>query len=116
MTIKRRLFISNIVMILVPAAVAALVALFAVVVLLVFAAVFAANSFLTRFIVKKIQSPLGILKNDVKNISDGNLSYRINYSGDDEFLPICKAFNSMAERLMELSEAQKKDEKKNGTS
>lgn len=104
MTIKRRLFISNIVMILVPAAV----------VLLVFAAVFAADSFLTRFIVKKIQSPLEILKNDVKNISDGNLSYRINYSGDDEFLPICKAFNSMAERLMELSEAQKKDGKNPG--
>lgn len=83
----------------------------AAVVLLVFAAVFATNSFLTRFIVKKIQSPLEILKNGVKNISDGNLSYRINYSCNDEFLPICNAFNSMASRLAELSEAQKKDEK-----
>ncbi len=83
----------------------------AAVVLLVFAAVFATNSFLTRFIVKKVQSPLEILERGVKNISDGNLSYRINYGGNDEFLPICDAFNSMASRLAELSEAQKKDEK-----
>lgn len=85
--------------------------LFATVVLLVFAAVFTTNSFLTRFIVKKVQSPLEILEAGVKNISDGNLSYRINYGGNDEFLPICNAFNSMAARLAELSEAQKKDEK-----
>ena len=85
--------------------------LFAAVVLLVFAAVFATNSFLTRFIVKKVQSPLEILEAGVKNISDGNLSYRINYGGNDEFLPICNAFNSMAARLAELSAAQKKDEK-----
>ena len=83
----------------------------AAVVLLVFAAVFATNSFLTRFIVKKVQSPLEILERGVKNISDGNLSYRINYGGNDEFLPICSAFNSMAARLAELSAAQKKDEK-----
>lgn len=83
----------------------------AAVVLLVFAAVFATNSFLTRFIVKKVQSPLEILEVGVKNISDGNLSYRINYGGNDEFLPICDAFNSMAARLSELSAAQKKDEK-----
>ena len=85
--------------------------LLAGIVLLVFAAVFATNSFLTRFIVKKVQSPLEILEDGVKNISDGNLSYRIDYSADDEFLPICSAFNSMASRLAELSEAQKKDEK-----
>lgn len=85
--------------------------IFAAVVLLVFAAVFATNNFLTRFIVKKVQSPLEILEAGVKNISDGNLSYRINYGGNDEFLPICDAFNSMAARLAELSEAQKKDEK-----
>lgn len=83
----------------------------AAVVLLVFAAVFATNSFLTRFIVKKVRSPLEILEVGVKNISDGNLSYKINYSGNDEFLPICDAFNSMAARLSELSAAQKKDEK-----
>ena len=83
----------------------------AAVVFLVFAAVFATNSFLTRFIVKKVQSPLEILEVGVKNISDGNLSYRINYSSNDEFLPICNAFNSMAARLAELSAAQKKDEK-----
>ena len=85
--------------------------LLAGIVLLVFAAVFATNSFLTRFIVKKVQSPLEILEDGVKNISDGNLSYRIDYSADDEFLPICSAFNSMASRLAELSEVQKKDEK-----
>lgn len=83
----------------------------ATVVLLVFAAVFATNSFLTRFIVKKVQSPLEILEAGVKNISDGNLSYRINYGGNDEFLSICNAFNSMASRLAELSSVQKKDEK-----
>ena len=83
----------------------------AAVVLLVFAAVFVTNSFLTRFIVKKVQSPLEILEVGVKNISNGNLSYRINYGGNDEFLPICNAFNSMAARLAELSEAHKKDEK-----
>ena len=60
---------------------------------------------------KKVQSPLEILEAGVKNISNGNLSYRINYGGNDEFLPICNAFNSMAARLAELSAAQKKDEK-----
>ncbi len=83
----------------------------AAVVILVFATVFATNSFLTRFILKKIRSPLEALEDSVKNISGGNLSYRINYTDNDEFLPICDAFNSMAYRLLELSEAQKKDEK-----
>ncbi|MDD4699768.1 MAG: HAMP domain-containing sensor histidine kinase [Oscillospiraceae bacterium] len=57
------------------------------------------NRFLTKFVFKKIETPLDILANGVAQISDGNLDYRINYTPKDEFAPVCEEFNEMAARL-----------------
>lgn len=40
--------------------------------------------------------PLELLSYGVNQISRGNLGYRLEYSNDDEFLPVCTAFNGMA--------------------
>lgn len=65
----------------------------------VFLSILLTNRFLTRFVFKKIEEPLDILAYGVHEIRDGNLNYRIRYSRQDEFLPICSDFNEMAERL-----------------
>lgn len=57
------------------------------------------NRFLTKFIFKRIEDPLDILADGVRQIRDGNLDYRIAYSRNDEFLPVCGDFNEMAARL-----------------
>ncbi|HJI70608.1 MAG TPA: HAMP domain-containing protein [Oscillospiraceae bacterium] len=57
---------------------------------------------------------LELLSYGVDQISRGNLDYRLEYSNDDEFLPVCTAFNGMAERLersVELLAATKRTEK-----
>lgn len=68
------------------------------------------NRFLTDFVFKKIEQPLDILSNGVKEIGNGNLSYRLEYSRDDEFLPVCTAFNEMAVRLKKSVELAEKNE------
>jgi len=68
------------------------------------------NRFLTRHVFKKIEQPLELLSGGVKHISDGNLDFRIEYSEQDEFRPVCKAFNNMAMDLKELLETVKKNE------
>ena len=68
------------------------------------------NRFLTRMIIKSIVTPLDKLVYGVHQIRDGNLGYRINYGGKDEFEPICADFNEMAERLTEMVNARQKDE------
>ena len=40
--------------------------------------------------------PLELLSYGVDQISRGNLDYRLEYSNDDEFLPVCTAFNGVA--------------------
>lgn len=57
------------------------------------------NRFLTKFVFIKIEQPLDILSDGVRQIRDGNLDYRINYDGTDEFAPVCSDFNEMAMRL-----------------
>jgi signal transduction histidine kinase len=61
--------------------------------------VLATNFFLTRSMIKTISIPLGVLSFGVKQIQNNNLGFRLEYKNDDEFLPICGAFNEMAERL-----------------
>ncbi len=68
------------------------------------------NRFLTAFVFKKIEQPLDILSNGVKEIGNGNLSYRLEYSQNDEFLPVCTAFNDMAVRLKKSVELAEKNE------
>ncbi len=57
------------------------------------------NRFLTKFVFQKIEQPLNILSDGVRQISDGNLEHRIEYDCQDEFAPICADFNEMAARL-----------------
>jgi len=61
--------------------------------------VYVTNLFLTKFVFQKINKPLNILTDGVHQIRDGNLSYRIDYEGDDEFAAICTDFNEMAVKL-----------------
>lgn len=68
------------------------------------------NRFLTQFVFKKIEEPLDILSNGVNEISNGNLDYRLSYNKNDEFLPVCIAFNDMAARLKKSIELTQKNE------
>lgn len=54
--------------------------------------------------------PLELLSYGVDQISRGNLDYRLEYSNDDEFLPVCTAFNGMAERLERSVELARRNE------
>jgi signal transduction histidine kinase/nitrogen fixation-related uncharacterized protein len=65
----------------------------------VFFSILLTNRFLTRFVFQKIERPLDILSDGVRQISDGNLEYRIDYKEQDEFAPVCADFNEMAARL-----------------
>ena len=68
------------------------------------------NRFLTRFVFKKIEEPIDILSEGVKEIAGGNLDYRLSYNKNDEFLPVCIAFNDMAGRLKQSVELAQKNE------
>lgn len=68
------------------------------------------NRFLTRFVFKKIEEPIDILSHGVNEIASGNLDYRLNYNKNDEFLPVCIAFNDMAGRLKKSVELTQKNE------
>lgn len=69
------------------------------------------NRFLIRFVFKKIEEPLDILTDGVRQIRDGNLDYRIDYVREDEFRPVCDDFNEMALRLKESVERVQKQER-----
>lgn len=97
MTIKKRLALSNVLMILVP-----------VVIVL---AIFFTDRFLIRFVFRRIEDPLDTLAEGVHAIGEGNLDYRIQYDRKDEFLPVCQDFNKMADHLqMSIEEVQKHEE------
>jgi signal transduction histidine kinase len=68
------------------------------------------NFFLTRIITKNISTPLNTLSFGVKQIYENNVSFRLEYRADDEFLPVCDAFNEMAGRLETMSKEQKRYE------
>ena len=59
------------------------------------------NRFLIKFVFRHIQEPLDLLSHGVEEIGKGNLDYRIQYDGEDEFSGICHQFNSMAVHLQE---------------
>ncbi|HWS43508.1 MAG TPA: HAMP domain-containing sensor histidine kinase, partial [Pseudoflavonifractor sp.] len=65
----------------------------------VFVSILLTNRFLTKFVFNRIEQPLEILVNGVRQISGGNLEYRIKYEYQDEFAPVCADFNEMAARL-----------------
>jgi signal transduction histidine kinase len=78
--------------------------------LLMIAAIFFTNRMLTRRVVKSVTTPLDTLSYGVGQITGGNLSFRLDYLGKDEFSPVCAAFNEMAERLQKSEESRRKDE------
>lgn len=147
MTIKRRLFISNILMIIIPigayivftvflSLVAAgayktwdlpalpetyfetafadyipqIAAVWFAMLILMVIIIFITNKKLTRIMAKNIVTPLDSLSFGVTQIRDNNLSFRIDYQEDDEFLPVCESFNEMAVRLETMVDARQKDE------
>jgi signal transduction histidine kinase len=68
------------------------------------------DRFLTRFIFRHVAQPLKLLSDGVRQISDGNLDYRLEYKGKDEFLPVCEDFNDMARRLKESVDRSRREE------
>ena len=68
------------------------------------------NNFFTHRITKNITRPLDLLNGGVRQIHSNNFAHRIDYKGNDEFRPICDAFNEMAEKLETSTERRQKDE------
>ncbi|WP_303871749.1 cell wall metabolism sensor histidine kinase WalK [Acetobacterium wieringae] len=68
------------------------------------------NRFLIEFVFNHITGPLDILVYGVHQIRDGQLDYRIEYTGEDEFSAICSDFNEMAQRLLDSVNGKQKDE------
>jgi signal transduction histidine kinase len=68
------------------------------------------DRFLTHFVVRHVEDPLKLLSDGVEEISRGNLDYRLEYTGRDEFLPVCENFNDMARRLKESVERSRREE------
>ena len=78
---------------------------------LIVAAVLVTNQFLTKFVFRKIEKSLDLLVSGVHEIQNGNLTYRIVYKEKDEFLPVFKDFNQMAERLQQSIEQIEREER-----
>ncbi|MDR1108518.1 MAG: HAMP domain-containing histidine kinase [Spirochaetaceae bacterium] len=73
--------------------------------------VFITGRMLARTMTKNIITPLNTLVFGVTQIRDNKLGFRLNYHTEDEFRPVCEAFNEMASRLeMMVAERQKDEE------
>ena len=68
------------------------------------------NGPLTRMTTKPIMMPLSILTDGVRQIAEGNLAYRIEYTPEDEFAPVIDDFNIMASHLQAMVAATQKDD------
>jgi len=127
MTIKKRLFFSNVRMILVAVAAFSFTArvimyhvqgvrhdpqlLAVITVLAVFIIIVSVlSNYFTHRITKRIAKMLEPLDEGARQIHAGNLDYRIDYRHDDEFRPVCEAFDKMAAKLKAAAALQKKDE------
>ena len=71
------------------------------VLLAVVGSVLLTNRFLTRFVLRHIEEPLDLLMAGAQRLGSGDLNACVSYSGQDEFAPVCDAFNEMARRLRE---------------
>ena len=80
------------------------------VIFVVFLTVLMTNRFLTRFVVRKIEEPLDLLSEGARRLGEGDLDFRIAYTGKDEFAPVCGAFNEMTARLKDSVERTRRDE------
>ena len=73
--------------------------------------VFLINYALTRHVFRHIMTPINTLVSGVREISDGNLTYRIKYDKSDEFTAVCNDFNEMASRLSDMVKQRQIDER-----
>jgi len=69
-----------------------------------------ANILLAKYITRRIMAPINTLAAGVNEISNGNLTHRIQYTGGDEFDAVCANFNEMAARLSNMTAQQQADE------
>lgn len=69
------------------------------------------NRFCHRYVFDRIEWSLGHLEEGVRQLSAGNLSYRICYNRDDEFRPIANSFDRMAAQLQTSEERQQRDQR-----
>lgn len=90
---------------------AALVVSAGVIFLTVILSVLLTNRFLTKFVFRHIAEPLNVLADGVRQIRDGNLDYRMVYEQQDEFAPVCAAFNEMALRLKDSVDRTQRQER-----
>ncbi|MEE8704890.1 MAG: HAMP domain-containing sensor histidine kinase [Olsenella sp.] len=65
-----------------------------------------------RLVYDRITRGLSLLGDGVGRVADGDLAYRIDYPGQDEFAPICDDFNAMAERLEEAERSGVAEERR----
>jgi len=70
----------------------------------------ATNNLLTLRLMNSIIRPLKALSEGGRQLHDLNLAYRINYKNDDEFRPVCDAFDEMAAKLEAAAAEQQKNE------
>ena len=68
------------------------------------------NNYYTHRMTKRIIKSLEPLNEGVQQIHNSNFAYRIDYQKDDEFKPICEAFNEMAVKLESSAVQKQKDE------
>jgi Signal transduction histidine kinase len=66
---------------------------------------------INRMLFQSIIVPLLSLEDGLNEIRDGNLSFRIQYDGKDEFASIGSNFNEMAGQLQHLIDAKQKNDK-----
>ena len=72
--------------------------------------VFLGNVLIAKYITRRIMTPINTLATGVHEISNGNLTHRIQYNGGDEFDAVCTDFNEMAARLFDMVEQRQADE------
>lgn len=65
-----------------------------------------------RLVYDRLTDGLSLLADGVDRVADGDLAYRIDYPGQDEFAPICDDFDEMAERLEEAERSGVADERR----
>lgn len=65
-----------------------------------------------RLVYDRLTDGLSLLADGVGRVADGDLAYRIDYPGQDEFAPICDDFNRMAGRLEEAERRGIDDERR----
>jgi len=81
-----------------------------IIIVYLIAVAFLANVLIAKYITRRIMTPINTLVSGVHEISNGNLTHRINYKSGDEFDAVCSDFNEMAMRLSDMVEQKQADE------